>query len=144
MFDPESQSKIIKKCVKVIRKSFKDIEYIAVTGLSGLIIGSPVAFLCNKRLIVIRKGTEESHADYDVEGIPNSGADKYIILDDFISSGNTINRIYNEINNPKRVTLSKLKLVGMLFYRSSVSKDNIKRRDILPALTNIPVHEFLV
>jgi len=78
--------------------------HIAVRGVSGIAMGAAVCFAARKNLIVVRKEceligkTEDGgcHSGYPVEGIPIEPFN-YIILDDLICSGRTVNRITDAI-----------------------------------------------
>ena len=73
----------------------KRFDSLAFRGLSGAIIAPPVAIALKKNLILVRKPEEETHSDYLVEG--NSSSKKYIIIDDFVSSGKTARAIIEAI-----------------------------------------------
>ena len=93
-----------KKEIANLRKSHMEFSAIAVSGVSGMVIGSIVAHLLKLRLIVVRKGIEGSHAKFEVEGCPVDDF-RYIVLDDFIDTGNTYHRIEKAITeqNPNSV-----------------------------------------
>lgn len=73
-----------------------EFDSIVCTGLSGLLIAPSVADILDKQIIVIRKNNEQSHSDYSIEGFVES---PYIIIDDCISTGNTINRIVDQMKH---------------------------------------------
>jgi hypothetical protein len=65
-------------------------DTVAVRGVSGLLIGIPIADRLDKRLCVIRKPAEGTHSHHAVEGEPIG---RYLILDDFVVSGETVKTI---------------------------------------------------
>lgn len=69
----------------------KRFDSLAFRGFSGAIIAPPVAVALNKQLLLVRKSTEDTHSDFLVEGNPS--VHKYIIIDDFMSSGKTAKAI---------------------------------------------------
>ena len=72
-------------------------DAIACRGVSGLMIAAPVALLLDKPLIVVRKSIEGSHSSFMVEGyLPRRL--RYIIIDDFVETGDTIRQIIEEIS----------------------------------------------
>lgn len=77
-------------------EQLKDLDYdsIVVRGLSGTIMGSCLAHRLKKNLVVVRKG-EECHG-YSLEY--NDFPKKYIILDDLVSSGDTIRSIKDRMD----------------------------------------------
>jgi len=71
----------------------KAFDAIVVTGVSGLLVGSALAYAMKKRLAVVRKADDRNnHAIVGVE----SGMelhDRWIFVDDIIASGRTIARV---------------------------------------------------
>lgn len=93
---PESRKNTINKIVKVLKKLIAEglqFEAIAVRGVSGLILGMPVADKLKKNIIIVRthKG---AHTQEMIEGTKDG---RYIIVDDFISTGKTVWVIVNSI-----------------------------------------------
>ncbi len=89
--------KLINKTIKKITliKKKNNFDAIAFSGSSGAAIAYPISYLLKLPLIHVRK--DKSHyGNSKVEGCINSN--KYIIIDDFISSGATIKRIIKTID----------------------------------------------
>lgn len=123
------QKELVKQCVTKIKEEFGNIDAIVVTGLSGLIIGSAVSIKTGKQLVVVRKPRDESHACVEVEGLINLGRSfKYVILDDFIDSGKTLNRIAKKIHSEAG---KNTMCVGYLMYNQGykASKKNLPFRE---------------
>lgn len=97
---------------KALPKSGFKFSHIAVTGISGILIGSAVAAEMGMHLIVLRKTVETTHSDELIEGLPYNK--KVLLLDDFMETGTTIENLYESIND-----VSKNKVVGTYFYKSS-------------------------
>ncbi len=70
--------------IKTLVETIKDVDFIACTGISGLMFAAPVAYLLKLPLVVVRKTKDGSHAVEFVEGNPKGN---YAIIDDFMSSG---------------------------------------------------------
>lgn len=92
-------------------------EAMAFTGMSGASMAFSVSYLTGIPLLAVRKDSDGSH-HVSWEGLLE-GATKvstYMILDDGISSGDTVNRIVNKIKekNPNA------RCVGILLWNSSV------------------------
>jgi adenine/guanine phosphoribosyltransferase-like PRPP-binding protein len=106
----------VEACIEVLDK--KKFDSIAFRGMSGALIAPIVANRMNKELILVRKDTDSgsgSHADQLVEG--NSGSKRYVILDDFISSGLTTKEIVSSVNHFTSTKTTKgSKLVGGVYY----------------------------
>lgn len=116
----------IKKLKALRKRNYFDA--IAVTGTSGMGIGFPISFLLKIPIINVRKPCS-SHYDSDIEGTISSK--RYLIIDDVIASGRTINSIREII---RRELSGKAKAVGILLYDS-------KRRS---RYKNLPVYTLSI
>lgn len=88
----------VAETVDDLDKHAKDFDIIAVRGLSGQLVGIPASLALQKNLIVVRKNDiEYAHSDIHpgMRGAPQNG--RYIIIDDFSSTGDTKRRIITEI-----------------------------------------------
>lgn len=94
----------LKKALARIEECTADIldqfDYVLVTGLSGIIPGAIFCDRHDKSLVVLRKTGEPCHGSsiegpYDWDEFKPLGDESggYIIIDDFMSSGNTIERL---------------------------------------------------
>lgn len=93
-------------------------DAIAVTGKSGLSLAFATLMLIDFPLIVVRKRGENSHGN-PIEGVPNVDVRKYIILDDFVSSGGTIETMVGSIDemcSSAFMNDKPLRCVGVLQY----------------------------
>lgn len=86
---PTNRTKVIDQVCKKISEKSPEFDSIAVTGLSGLLVGPEVASRLNKELIVVRKSP--SHSEFQVEA--SCLPEQFIILDDHINSSKTVKRI---------------------------------------------------
>jgi adenine/guanine phosphoribosyltransferase-like PRPP-binding protein len=83
----------VRDTVRVLKPHKSQFDCIAVTGMSGVILGSPVALRLHRPLVVLRKQSDkDNHGYQDIINIEHAGA-RYLIIDDFISSGRTYHRI---------------------------------------------------
>lgn len=75
-------------------------DTIVVSGSSGLLVGPAIADKLDKKLAIVRKRDEKSHADFNVEVEGYIG--RYIIVDDFIQYGITARYMIQQIqqHNP--------------------------------------------
>lgn len=123
--DPTLLKKEITLAVKSIRNlTFKSIAF---RGVSGALVAPIVAVRLKKGLIVVRRGKAGQHSTYMVEGHRLIGPQKYIIIDDFPSTGYTIKKILKEINeNHNR----SAKCVGVYFYSLHHILAKMTRKDI--------------
>lgn len=102
----ERRKNVLQKWDQVVQKH--EFDSIAVRGLSGATMGGILSYLSKKDLVVLRKSSDyspHSLSTVELENKPN----KFIIVDDLISSGKTIQIINNELqyypDNPKCVAI---------------------------------------
>jgi len=128
IYDPDVFSRMIDRVAEslaFIKKKTK-FEAIAFSGSSGACLAYPVSARLGCRLIYVRRENEttSSHGNA-VESDGNIA--KYIILDDFVSSGATVCHIYNTIENARKND-AKIKCVGLALYQENVYAPDISRR----------------
>jgi len=125
IYDPISFASAVNTAVEKITK-FKarhSFNAIAFTGTSGAAIAYPLSYLLQIPLICVRKSIRDNHfgraTKSHIEGVVNSK--KYIIIDDCIASGKTIQRIRDAIKNHSIEIEDKVqpKLVGIYLYNNS-------------------------
>lgn len=125
---------LMSKWVAKAKKELK-FDYIVFTGISGASIAWPVCYKLKIPAIVVRKPGEKSHG-YPVEGVGANKCKKYIIIDDFISSGNTIRKIIDSIeSNDYDVGKARAKCIGIFLHNSDNDKEEFhlsKPKQIIP------------
>lgn len=89
--------RMVNRTAKEVKRLYPRVTHIAVSGVSGCTVGAAVALKLKKHLIVVRKEGDGSHSRCNVEGYPENVSFCYIILDDFVCDGITVNRIYYSI-----------------------------------------------
>lgn len=105
------------KTIKAWRKKHP-FDAIAFTGTSGAALAYPLALALKVPLICVRKKGDGNHFKSSIEGVTNSN--KYLIVDDFIVSGETMDRIIQTI----RGTGSMAKPVGIYLYADRSTRLN--------------------
>ena len=100
--DHASVKELVKKAVKKLKKL--DFDSIAFRGVSGALIAPIVAYKLKKPVTCIRKPTESSHGWTKLEGA--IGVERYIIIDDFICTGETVNEIHYALLTDARIERS--------------------------------------
>lgn len=89
----------------------KSFDAIAFTGMSGAIFAPRLASKMGKELLLVRKPNDDSHSCRIVEA--SSGkVTSYIVVDDFMSSGNTVDRIVKAVGDK----FPMIKLMGIYEY----------------------------
>lgn len=112
VYDVKRLPWIVDATAKAIEKFHKRkaIDAIAFSGTSGAAVAYPLSVKMGFPLICIRKDGTESHYYSTYEGVMD--VKHYIIVDDCISSGDTIRRIKKEVSNRCR----SAKLKGVFLY----------------------------
>jgi adenine/guanine phosphoribosyltransferase-like PRPP-binding protein len=100
-------------------------DSLAFRGMSGAVIAPPVALALHKNLIMVRKSILDTHSDFLVEG--NIASKKYIIIDDFVSSGKTFKAIMKAIDD----WAPKAKCLGILGVQN-IDTDVLKKKKYYP------------
>lgn len=97
-FRPQSLASRVKRVAKNLVKLRKKLKFdaIAFRGSSGSSLAFPVSVMTGIDLIYVRK--EKQHHGMPVEGT-SKNVRRYIILDDFISRGDTMRSILGAINH---------------------------------------------
>lgn len=85
----KERNRIIIKAVCDLRKIAKDFDTIACCGVSGLMVVPQIAELLDKHILIVRKD-EKRYSEFRTEGVAPF---RYVVVDDLICSGTTINHI---------------------------------------------------
>lgn len=97
VFRPEEFKVTVENTVAAI-KAFREknnFEVILFTGVSGAALAFPTSYLTGIPIACLRKPSS-SHSIYTLEGWWRPGS-SYIIIDDFVETGDTINRIHERV-----------------------------------------------
>lgn len=99
VYDPKKLTKTLDHVCKAIEKDKKEfnIQALAVRGNSGTLVAGAISMMVNLPIILVRKEGDGSHSDYKVEFnniLKKKGTAGYVVVDDIISSGDTIRSIF--------------------------------------------------
>jgi len=123
VLDPSSLTRVTRQIAKVLNN--QQFDAIAISGLSGLLVGPVVSVTMKKPLVVVRKD-ETSHSSYEIEtSLPNGVTWNYIILDDLICLGHTVERIISTIGRQ----FSQTKCVGIVLYHACCINKWVRNSD---------------
>lgn len=99
VFSPHIFSRLVevtaRRVVEIVAESPFDV--IAFRGVSGAAMAFPLAHVLSLPIYCVRKHTENSHALSTGAGVFLNGK-RYLIVDDFIDTGSTINTIVEHVN----------------------------------------------
>ena len=101
----------VNRISTIVRRDEIEFDAIAVRGTSGLLVGPAVAAALDKDIIVCRKHGSSRHSSFDVEG--PVGVINYIIVDDIICSGETVETIVGDV---RRELSSAARCVAIFLY----------------------------
>ena len=95
VLQPEQRDKALRRAVKILKAV--EFDTIAFTGVSGGIFAPLLALRLKKELLVVRKKQDTDNHSFErkVEGYFH--AQKYLFVDDLISSGKTAARVHRVI-----------------------------------------------
>lgn len=113
VFELEHVKRLIPRAAKLL----KGVEFdaIAFRGMSGCLFAAPLALHLGKPMIMVRK-PNASHTARTVEG--DRAAYTYIIVDDFVSTGATVQEIIQAITAWAKHGNQKVKCVGVMTARA--------------------------
>lgn len=117
VFTPIDYQELIKDSLECAGKLYqkKKFQAIAFSGMSGAALAFPLGYLMDLPLLCVRKNS--SHSFYTVEGMLEISS--YIIVDDFIDSGFTLDYILKSIRQEqakKNLPLAECK--GIILYKN--------------------------
>lgn len=93
-------------------------DAVVFTGYSGALVGPLVAAQMGKSPIFVRKENEPNHSTWKVEG--EHDVQRYVIVDDFVSSGKTVERVFAQMREHR----PEAECVGILQYNT----ENVSKR----------------
>lgn len=108
----------LAKVIETAKDRLEGVEYdtLVGTGFSGAIVIPSLALALGKKFVLIRKETDDSH--HGKGRLVGELGERWIFVDDFISSGRTRDRVIEKIKEAKSETGRKVfsTLVGQYMY----------------------------
>jgi len=88
----------VKDSAAALERHCKDFDTIIATGMSGVLVAAPLAVILGKDLTVLRKPEDSAHQrrpsiEGTVIGSDSCHRQRVLILDDFVSMGDTHSRL---------------------------------------------------
>ena len=103
-------------CHELSNPKFGCVDFIVGTGVSGILPLVSVSLQSGIPYGVVRKLESNTHSDKIVERASNYVPRRYVIIDDFIESGLTIDKIIHEMTN--RFRLRSVECIGIILYQT--------------------------
>lgn len=108
---------VLREAVTNLTPVKGEFDTLVGTGFSGGIIVPALALRLRKKFVLIRKENDDSHHSGRVLG---ELGERWIFVDDFVSSGNTRLRVIEKISEAASRTLHKTTLVGNYYYGAHI------------------------
>jgi orotate phosphoribosyltransferase len=88
----------LKKVIEEAREALADVDFdtLVGTGFSGAVIIPSLALAMDKKFLLIRKETDDSH--HGKGRLVGELGERWIFVDDFVSSGKTRKRVIEKID----------------------------------------------
>lgn len=128
--NPNKSHKLVTLCSRLVKRLQPDT--VLTRGMSGALIGIPIAQKLKVHYAFVRRTEERSHGYSGIEGPYKLG--RIVIIDDFVSSGGTLHAIDQAINNHNDETSS---VVGLVLYNQDHESPSMSR--IVSAIGHVPV-----
>lgn len=97
LLDPDLFCRSLDLAGRLLATIIDQFDSIAFRGMSGAVIAGALAVRLKKPLILVRKPYDVTHSCFQVEG--NKAVRRYLIVDDFICSGETVGAIKKAIES---------------------------------------------
>lgn len=106
----------LPEVIETAKKALKDVDFdtLVGTGFSGSIVIPSLALALGKNFVLIRKETDDSH--HGKGRLVGELGEKWIFVDDFVSSGTTRMRVIDKVEEAARRADIDTELVGQYMY----------------------------
>ncbi len=125
IYDGESYGLILNRVVQALDeiKAARRIDTIAFSGSSGAAMAYSAAWATDLRLLHVRKPDHEAHFFGSVEGFTRP--QNYVIVDDFMSSGRTLELIISEVMSfADKMRIAQPILRAVICYHAAERQDH--------------------
>lgn len=99
---------IVAATIRDLTPRTREFDSIAVQGVSGMIVGAPVALALRKPLVVVRKDEDMTRPCYhvsEVEGAGQAGS-RVLFLDDYVGRGSSLDDVIRKLARSTHATVS--------------------------------------
>jgi len=99
--DLHGLAETVTQAITDLRPFLDRFDSIVVTGMSGVVVGVPVALALDKPIAILRKESDDSHSAFEPWINVRAMGKRALFLDDFVANGDTRRRV--EKNAPARI-----------------------------------------
>jgi adenine/guanine phosphoribosyltransferase-like PRPP-binding protein len=103
---------MVRQSAEALRPYRASFRCLVATGMSGVIVASPLALRLRRPLVVVRKHNDGSHGQNRLVINPDDAAGPYVMIDDFISTGRT----YHHVRKAMRAYAPEAVYAGAYLY----------------------------
>lgn len=115
-------------CHELNNPKFDRVDLIVGTGISGTLLLIPVSLKSGIRCGVVRKQNSGSHSGRKIETGTYDDIGRYVIIDDFVESGETVERIIKTITKIH----PQSECVGIILYQIGNDGDKWREQNKIP------------
>lgn len=134
-YQPREFVLLVREMAKILTTKKHDYDAIAFCGLSGAPLAGALSYRLHKPLIVVRKG-DDRHYNRNAVFSAADDVRRYIIVDDLIETGTTVNHIKDRI---KEIYFDA-KCVGIYLYAQQLMMNSCDNYDSYQELVDVPCH----
>jgi orotate phosphoribosyltransferase len=106
----------LSEVIETAKERLADVDFdtLVGTGFSGGIVIPALALAMGKKFVLIRKETDDSH--HGRGRLLGEIGEKWIFVDDFVSSGRTRSRVIEKVTDAAEVADQDTEFVGQYMY----------------------------
>jgi adenine/guanine phosphoribosyltransferase-like PRPP-binding protein len=119
------------------RPELQGVELLVGTGISGTVLLPWLSDLTGIPFAIVRKDGASNHSNSPIEGVPFARNGQYVIVDDFVSEGDTVDRVVRVMKR----RLPGWECVGVLLYAREQA--NRPQACTFGAIDELPVYGLL-
>lgn len=107
----------LPEVIEAAQERLKDVDFDTMvgTGFSGSVVIPALALAMDKKFVLIRKETDDSH--HGKGELLGELGDRWIFVDDFVASGRTRDRVISKIGKAIAHTSATSSLIGQYMYQ---------------------------
>lgn len=105
---------VLREATSILKPVRHEFDTLVGTGFSGGVIIPALALRLNRKFVLIRKETDDSH--HGSGRLLGELGERWIFVDDFVSSGKTRNRVIEKVEAAALLHDHKTTLVGNYYY----------------------------